>query len=237
MTQSTYSDTNDKLMLSTGNALVEWAKFDAYILNKINQDKSIKRETILNAGAGRTVTDFEIPFFKSFEECFLVEPDDHRRKQLANNLCGLTAQVLSERIEQLSVNNNKSADFVLCKYVLQHVDTRKLDECFSSLKSIVRPGGRIGVFTAFSSEPNDFYQLLIDDDTQSAVPETLREVMKKGPRISEEMFNSLLSGENNFSFIATHYFSVNFLREKFQGWLISIVFGPYDVAYFEAIAP
>lgn len=237
MTQSTYSDTDDTLVSSIGNAFEAWVEFESYIFRRIDQDKSIVRSSLLNVGAGRLVTGAELPFFKSFRDCYLAEPDDARRQQLSTNLFGLPAKILSERIEELSPNTHGCVDFVLCKYVLQHIETGKLDECFLNLKSMVKPGGRIGLFTSFSSEADDFYQLIIAGDDMNEVPAQLRDTLAGGHKIAEDVFNDLLSRAQKFSFIATHHFSINSLRKYFQGWRVSIVFGPYDVAYLEAAAP
>jgi len=65
MTQSTYSDTDDALVSSIGNAFEAWVEFESYIFRRIDQDKSIARLSLLNVGAGRLVTGAELPFSRA----------------------------------------------------------------------------------------------------------------------------------------------------------------------------
>ncbi len=232
-TEKTYSDTTDLAIVSMTPTHVfdQWNRFEEGIFSSLLADKTISRETLLNAGADRRITESEAPFFNSFAKIHLLEPDPERRATLAENTRGSGASLLSDRIENLDVSRIDAADFVQCKYVLQHIHTDVLPVAVARLKSVVAKKGVIGIFSAISPG-NSYFAMTVQDDAHHLVPADL----KAGPdgRISETQFNQLMSSPPNFPFIATHYISQQTLLGYFSGWDIVLEAGPFDVCFLRA---
>jgi hypothetical protein len=168
--ESTYSDTDDILILDAGNGLHQWDRFETAVFDSLNADREIGRRVMLNAGAGRRVTEAEAPFFNSFAKRYLVEPDDERRSALAESIHDRTTTVLPHRIENLVASAAEPADFVLCKYVLQHLPTETLAAALERLKSLVAENGVIGIFSSVSMG-DSYYFLQVPAKACHLIPE------------------------------------------------------------------
>lgn len=230
-TDKTYADTLDGTIVSVtpSSLLDQWNRFEEDVFAKLSADETIRRHILLNAGAGRRITDTEAPFFSSFTERLLLEPDAERRANLAQDERARGAALLSDRIENL--NSNVTADFVQCKYVLQHIHTDVFPQAIERLKSAVANDGAIGIFSTISPD-HAFFQMSVPESALHRVPDELK--ADAHGNITKNQFNTVIASPPDFPFIATHYIDVNELMSPFRGWDTSLMRGPSNVAFLLA---
>ncbi len=234
-TDKTYGDTGDEVILTTPARLFDqWTQFEMQMFGALNADTSIARRVMLNAGAGRQVPDVEGPLFESFAKAFLLEPDDERRAALAVNTQGRNVTLLGDRLEQLASSSVEPADYVQCKYVLQHLHTELLPAAIERLKSTVAANGVIAIFSS-SSPVESYFRLRVPDEAKHLVPADLK--ANADDLITREQFNRLIDEPQSFPFIATHHISRAWLLDRFAGWNPEMVVSSWGAIFLRARRP
>jgi len=230
-----YGDTADQVILTTpANLFDQWTLFEHQMFSSLNADTSIARRVMLNAGAGRQVPDVELPLFNSFERAYLLEPDDSRRAALAENTKDARVELLADRIEQLDVSHFEPADFVQCKYVLQHIHTDVLPLAIEKLKSAVAKNGVIAIFSSSSAE-DSYFRMRVPEEAQNNVPAHLR--ADANDLISRTQFNQLVAEPQSFPFIATHHIGRQMLLDFFAGWNPTLEVSSWGAVFLRARRP
>lgn len=231
--EKTYSDTTDLAMINMTptDLFDQWNRFEEDIFNSLLADKTIGHGVLLNAGAGRRITESEAPFFNSFAKLYLLEPDSERRAMLTENTKGSGALLLSDRIEALDASTVDAIDFVQCKYVLQHIHTEVLPLTVERLKAVTAQNGVVGIFSAVSPG-NSYFAMTVQDDAIHLLPADLK--ASPDGRITEAQFNHLMASPPSIPFIATHYISRKTLESYFIGWDIDFTAGPADMCFLLA---
>ncbi len=219
MKKRTYADVTDTVILSIGDEIMqEWVDFETRIFETLQEDPQQRYEVLLNVGSGRRISESERPFFNRFQRWFLVEPDDERRRVLASNVQGKDVVLLADRVELLGGSGAPPADFVLCKYVLQHVETALVVPAVRELLAAAAPGGKVGIFLALAESEEPMYQMVIPIDAFRRMPRKLRRAAQKSEaqasvRLDRSQFDEMITGAADFPFIATHHFGRRELRE------------------------
>lgn len=227
MGKRVYADVADTVILSTeSDVLHEWLQFEVDVFDDLQADPHQKYGTLLNVGSGRRITEPEQPFFDRFGQWFLLEPDAGRRAALAEAVAGRNAVLLGDRIEQLDTATIPAADFVLCKYVLQHIETTLVAPAIQVLRSAAAPGGKVGLFLALVDADESTYQLVVPAEAARAVPRRWRRGAHRDETqlsrlIDRADFDELISGNWDFPFIATHHFGRRELAETFPGFAVT----------------
>jgi len=231
----TYADTSDQVILTTPVSLFDqWSQFEAQMFGALHADTAIARRVMLNVGAGRQVPDVEQPLFNSFETVYLLEPDDARRAALAESMTDPRVKLLSERIENLDVSRIEPADFVQCKYVLQHLNTDLLPLAITKLKSVVASKGVIAIFSS-SSPAESYYRVRIPEDARHLVPHDFK--ANADDTISKQQFNRLIDEPQGFPFIATHHIGRQQLLDFFVGWNPTLEVSSWGAVFLRAQRP
>jgi hypothetical protein len=178
------------------------------------------------------------PSLKSSIGLFLVEPDSRRRASLIVDTRDRDVEIVGDRIEDVSESFSHVADFVLCQYVLQHIRTDLLPQAISGLKSVVKPGGSIGIFSSVT-EGDPYFQLAVSSDEVAMVPKdlvknsvTIDEMLVA--TIGEEQFNNLIDSDMPFNFVATHHFNRQQLVEMFPEFTTDIRDGGFEGGFLLA---
>lgn len=231
----TYGDTSDQVILTTPTTLFDqWSLFEAQMFGALHADKTIARRVMLNAGAGRQVPDVEQPLFNSFEQVYLLEPDDARRAALAESTADSRVKLLSERIENIDASRIAPIDFVQCKYVLQHLPSTLLPLAIEKLKSVVAKNGVIAIFSS-SSPAESYFRVRVPDDAKHLVPPDLQ--ANADDMISAQQFNRLITETQAFPFIATHHINRQTLLESFAGWNPVLEVSSWGAVFLRARRP
>lgn len=221
MKKRTYADVTDTVILSIGgDILQEWVDFESRVFETLQEDPQQRYEVLLNVGSGRRISESERPFFDRFERWYLVEPDDERRRVLATDVQGKDVVLLADRVERLGGSGAPPADFVLCKYVLQHVETSLVGPAVSELLAAAAPGGGVGIFLALAESEESMYQMVVPIDAFRRMPRKLRRAAQKSEaqasvRLDRSQFDDMITGDYDFPFIATHHFGRQELRDVF----------------------
>lgn len=227
MGERAYADTSDTVILSTtSDILHEWTRFEEDVFRRLAADPEQKFDVLLNVGSGRRITDPERPFFDKFRRWYLLEPDDGRREALAAAVQDRDAVLLADRIEQLDTGGLPPADFVLCKYVLQHIETTLIGPATDVLRAAAAPGSRIGLFLATTASDDSVFQIVVPAEAAKAVPRKLRRRatrndMQLRATLTREQFDDLIAGPAEFPFIATHHFGRRELAERFPDFTVT----------------
>lgn len=239
MPDTVYSDTADNVLVRTTSALMDlWTQFEHDVFAGLIDDPAQRWEVLLNVGAGARVAQLEEPFVSRFRSVYLLEPDPQRRQALTQATAGRDMTILSDRIEDLGADTVPPADFVLCKYVLQHIRTDLLPAAVAGLKRTVAPQGTIGVFSA-ASKGEPYFRLSVPAAESGPVPQEYRERSKIAndmfvATITEDQFNRLLSRPQAFPFITTHHIGQRALAELFSEFATEITVSPFGAVFLQA---
>lgn len=217
----TYADVTDTVILSVGGDILQrWTDFETRMFEMVEADPRQRFGRLLNVGSGRRIAESETEFFGRFAAWDLVEPDDSRRSALAEVVADRPADLHGVRVEDLATSSIPPADFVLCKYVLQHISSETVRPAVSALTQVTAPGGATGVFVAVAESEEPFFQLLVPIDAFRQMPRRLRrKATKDGERVSaligRDQFDDLIVNGADFPFIATHHFGRSELGQAF----------------------
>lgn len=226
MAQAGYGDEADSVILSTtDDVLAGWAGFEQEQFERLTRAQSGRFGTVLNAGAGRRISETEAPFLERFDQWILLEPDDERRTALGRTLGDRPATMVGSRIEQIDPDSLGPVDCVLCKYVLQHVPTKSIGPAVTALRSVTAAGGRIVLFLAVSGGARSEYRLVVPIESVDKVPKRLlrnaeRSDRQASARINRRQFDRLMTETQRFPFIATHHFGNRELSRAFPGFVV-----------------
>ncbi len=219
MKKRTYADVTDTVILSIGSEILqEWVDFESRVFESLQADPQQRYDVLLNVGSGRRISESEQPFFDRFQRWFLVEPDDERRRVLASNVQGKDVVLLADRVELLGSSGAPPADFVLCKYVLQHIETSLVVPAARELLAAAAPGGKVGIFLALAEGEDPMYQMVVPVDAFRHMPRKLRRAARKSDtqasvRLDRSQFDEMITGAFDFPFIATHHFGRQEVRD------------------------
>lgn len=227
MGKRVYADEADTVILSsTSGILHEWVQFEEDVFTRLGEDPEQQYGVLLNVGSGRRITEPEQPFFDRFATWYLLEPDEERRAALADQVAGRAATLLGDRIEDLDVAALPPADFVLCKYVLQHIDTSLIGPATQQLRAAAAPGATIGLFLAVTDSDESRFRIVIPEAAADDVPRKLRRRTERtgaqlATDLTQEQFDDLIGGGAGFPFIATHHFGRRELAQRFPEFVVT----------------
>lgn len=233
--RTTYADTSDQQILRAPRT--GWQKrldFITDTFEELSRDPSFGRGVLVNVGAGRTIVSDEAPFFRQFDRLLLMEPDDERRSALSQHPEAADAELLADRIQDVDPGRLPPADFVLCKWVLQHLPTDEVATAVDKLKAMCAPGGAIGIFSS-SSPDEPYYVLSADQEVVEKLPEPLRP--HSGIRLTREQFDGLIRDDSGLEFIATHHLGRNDLVGMFDGWEVRMTVSSFGAVFLRAQPP
>lgn len=214
--RKTYADTHDLQMLRVlSHGMEERRAFVTDMFDRFGRDQSFRRGVLVNVGAGRAVVPDEVPFFRQFERVVLMEPDDERRALLQQDPGAAGAEFLGDPIQELDPQALPGADFVLCKWVLQHLPTADVALAVDQLKALCAPGGSVAIFSA-SSAAEPYFMLSAQPEVIAQLPRHLRPA--PGNRVARAQFDELIVDTSGLEFITTHHLSRAWLAERFAGW-------------------
>jgi len=129
MAQAEYGDPLDVAMLSVPLGLwQQWADFEAKAYETVVNDPRQKFRTLINAGAGRRISENDMPFVERFETVYLLEPDAGRRRLLAESLektPRLRENVIGTRLEELDARQVPQFDSVIRRGKTGHASAPK----------------------------------------------------------------------------------------------------------------
>lgn len=235
----TYADVTDAMVLNTPQEVWDgWASWERGVFAELVEDPATRFGSLVNVGAGRKLADTEISFVDRFESLILVEPDELRCAELRRNLGGRSATIVQEGFGDLGSGAIPQADFVLCKYVLQHLPTGLVATAVAELVSLMAPGGTLGVFTSYS-DGDAYFRLNIAPDASDMVPWRIRRRLTESAgaltaEISRKQFDAFLAQKPEFPLIATHHFSRAELLEHFAGLDVDTADGPFGQIFLRA---
>lgn len=230
-----YADTADRQILrAPADARQARLDFIEESFQALMQDESFARDVLVNVGAGRTIVPDEAPFFSQFQRVILMEPDDERRATLAEHPDAAGAELVGDRIQDVDPAQLPPADFVLCKWVLQHLPSLAVPSAVETLKAMCAPGGAVGIFSS-SSAGEPFFLLSAQPDVLEQVPERLHP--SGGYRLTEDQFNEWIGNDSGLEFIATHHLSRAALVAHFEGWEIRTSISSFGALFLTARRP
>lgn len=234
--RKTYADTSDQQILRSipSAALLKWGAYVTEVFDGLVRDASFARGVVLNVGAGRSIVPDEVPFLRQFERVVLLEPDDQRRAALTQDPQAAGAEFLSDPIQELDPASVPPADFVLCKWVLQHLPTEEVALAVEQLKTVCAPGGCVGIFSA-SSPAAPYFVLAAQPDVLAELPPHLHP--EQGNRVSREQYDALIADDFGLEYIATHHLSRAWLAERFAGWDVHTQVSSFGALYLQAQRP
>lgn len=241
MSQAEYGDPVDVAMLSLPMSLwQQWADFEASAYETVIDDPRQKFGSLINAGAGRRISENDMPFVERFDSVYLLEPDAGRRGLLVESLeetPRLRENVLDTRLEELSAAELPGFDFVLCKYVLQHIRTDLMPAAAAKLVEITADDGALGIFSAH--HPTSRFEVVVPVSDFAKVPARWAKGMVQAGEVytkplAEEEFNELLTEPQEFSFVTTHFLGTDLLNDILSGLSVSTVTGPTSEVFLYA---
>lgn len=232
--RTTYADTTDRQILRTPQGeRQKRVDFTAESFADLGRDRSFGRGVLVNVGAGRTIIPDEVAFFGQFDRVLLMEPDEERRTALAADPHAGGAELLSDRIQDVDPSRLAPADFVLCKWVLQHLPTGDLAAAVDKLKALCAPGGAVGIFSS-SSATEPYFLLSAEPEVIEQLPDRLR---PNGIRLTQEQFDELITADSGLEFIATHHLSREALAAAFDGWEVRTAISSFGALFLRAYRP
>jgi hypothetical protein len=241
MSQAEYGDPLDVAMLSVPLGLwQQWADFEAKAYETVVNDPRQKFRTLINAGAGRRISENDMPFVERFDTVYLLEPDAGRRRLLAESLektPRLRENVIGTRLEELDARQVPQFDFVLCKYVLQHIRTDLMPAAAAKLVEITAADGALGIFSAH--ERTSRFEVLVPASEFARVPSNWAKGMVQAGNaftkpLVEKQFNELLTEPQDFSFVTTHFLGTDLLGDLLSGLSVRTVTGPTGEVFLYA---
>lgn len=232
--RTTYADRFDRhVMRHATDALQPWFDFVSVAFQDLRNDHSFGRRVVIDVGAGRAIEPDEMTFFRQFDRVVMLEPDDERRAALAV-VADPGTEILADPIQELNPASVPGADFVLCKWVIQHLPTDAVATAIETLKALCAPGGTLGIFSA-SSAGDPYYLLSAPQHVIAELPERLRP--GKFGRISRAQFEELISNDSGLEYITTHHLDRQSLLAQFEGWEIATTVSDFGAMYVQARRP
>jgi hypothetical protein len=227
---SAYGDTDDRVMLILGEALLDaFVEFETRAFADLAARLGPRTNTAVVVGAGRRVSESERPFLSRFDQAYLLEPDPDRRAALRASLSDSRFEVRGDPVEMLPQAGLPAPDVVLCKYVLQHLPTHALPAATAALRGAAGAAGEIAIFTS-ASDSDDYFRIAYRAEHAAHVAEALGRPLTSSI-ITEEEFNRLLTQPPRVPLIVTHHFSADSWARLFPGMKVRLQMGPAETAF------
>lgn len=167
-----YSDPHDLLVGLPAGKL-----FNRACIQKLDRGFAGPRRLLVDVGTGRGLN-VQADFVASFARAYLVEPHPDRFRRL-QTVASVYPNVAAVQSDAQSLTGDLvpfgQADFVMAKYVVQHIPTWQIQPFFNRLIDLARPGGQIGLFVATAGDGPPYFVLTARGEDIEAYPAAIRE--------------------------------------------------------------